>query len=70
MTLNASTPACSTFQLRLTDTAGHPFVLLASTNLTDWIPLLTNSNPEATFDYTDSNTDKYPCRFFRVVPLE
>jgi hypothetical protein len=68
--LNATAPACGTFQLRLTDTAGRPFVLLTSTNLTDWIPLLTNAVPDSAFEYTDYNRDNHPCRFFRVVPLE
>jgi hypothetical protein len=70
MILNAATPACGTFQLRLSSTAGRPFIIQASTNLSDWIPLLTNANPEAAFDFTDFNRENYPCRFFRVVPLK
>lgn len=69
MTLNASSAACAVFQLHLTGTAGHGFVLEASTNLIEWLPILTNSHPEADFDYTDKNTNNYPCRFFRVVPF-
>ncbi len=67
--LNASSPACGVFKLHLEGTAGRSFVLQASTNLADWMPLFTNSSPNASFDYTDSHADKYPCRFFRVVPL-
>jgi len=67
--LNASSPACGVFNLHLAETAGHSFVLQASTNMVEWLPILTNSNPNATFDYTDTNANNYYCRFFRVVPL-
>ena len=69
MVLNASAPACGVFQLHLTETAGRSFVLEASTNLTEWTPILTNSNPNPTYDFTDTNVNNYNCRFFRVVPL-
>lgn len=70
MVLNASSPACGVFQLHLAGTAGRSFILLASTNLVAWMPILTNSSPNATFDYTDTNANNYRCRFFRVVPLQ
>jgi hypothetical protein len=70
VTLNPTLPACGVFQLHLNNTVGCSFVLLASTNLVDWTPILTNSNPNAPFDYTDTNANDYPCRFFRVVPLQ
>src|SRR5206468_2649307 len=68
--MNASSPACGVFKLHLVDIGGRSFVLQASTNLTDWTPLFTNSSPNESFDYTDTNADKYPCRFFRVVPVQ
>lgn len=68
--LNASSPACGIFKLHLDGINGRSFVLQASTNLVDWTSLFTNSSPKGSFDYTDSNVNKYPCRFFRVVPLE
>jgi len=69
MILNSSAPSCGVFQLHLAGTAGRSFILEASTNLVAWQPILTNSNPDATFDYTDTNANNIPCRFFRVVPL-
>ncbi len=69
MVLNASSPACGVFQLHMAETANHSFVLEASTNLIEWMPILTNSTLSPTFDYTDTNVKDYPCRFFRVVPL-
>ena len=70
MVLNAAAPACGVFQLHLTDTAGHGFILEASTNLVEWTSILTNATPEPTFDYTDTNANNYHCRFFRVKPLQ
>jgi hypothetical protein len=33
------------------------------------MPLLTNRNSGATFDYADTNVTAYGCRFFRVIPI-
>ena len=70
MILNSSLPTYGTFKLNLIDTGGKSFVLLASTNLVDWVPILTNRNSGATFDYKDTRIMDYGCRFFRVVPAE
>jgi hypothetical protein len=69
MTLNPSQPSCGTFRLRLTSTAGRSFVLLTSTNLADWTPVLTNVSSNETFDFADTNATTNQCRFFRVSPL-
>jgi hypothetical protein len=68
--LNLTSPACGTFQLHLANPDRHSFVLLDSTNLVDWNPILTNLNPNEMFDYTDTNANKYHSRFFRVIPLQ
>lgn len=70
LTLNSKHPACGVFELHVADTAGQPFVLLTSTNLTDWTPILTNQAPGATFDYTDTNIVTNACRFFQLRPLK
>jgi hypothetical protein len=67
--LNPTQPACGNFTVHLTGTAGKSFVLMASTDLLQWTPILTNFNSSAEFDYTDTNAANYPCRFFRVEPL-
>lgn len=67
--LNPGQPACGRFSLHLTGTSGKSFVIMASTNLTNWTPILTNLDSSASFDFTDTNTATYSCRFFRVVPL-
>jgi len=53
------------FQFRLTGTSGQSYILQGSTNLSTWIPLLTNT---ATFyDFTDSTAANYPSRCYRAV---
>jgi hypothetical protein len=69
VTLNISQPAYGQVEIHLTGTLGRDFVLLASTNLINWTPILTNQNSAATFNFTDTNTAAYGCRFFRIVPL-
>jgi hypothetical protein len=66
--LNASTPACGVFRLRLTESEDKSFVILASTNLIEWIPILTNTHAGPSFDYTLGTTDN-ACRFFKIAPL-
>lgn len=70
ITLNQSSPVCGVFQLHVNNASKRNFVLLASTNLADWYPIVTNSNPDTSFDYTDTNVNNYKCRFFRVVPSQ
>jgi len=67
--LNASQPTYGPFKIHLSGTGGQSFVLQDSTNLVDWVPILTNLNSAATFDYYDTNVLVYGSRFFRVVPI-
>lgn len=66
--LNASAPACGAFRLHLTKTEGKSFVILESTNLIEWTPILTNINAAPNFDFTQGTTN-HACRFFKLVPL-
>ena len=67
--LNAQRPACGVFNLHLTGRPGTEFVLEASTNLLNWVPVLTNSLGLGTFDYADPDAAGYQCRFFRVMEV-
>jgi hypothetical protein len=53
------------------DTAGFfptaPYVIQSSTNLTDWVPVLTNNG--SALHFIDSDTPKNPLKFYRAVPL-
>jgi hypothetical protein len=49
------------------DAAGVPgfqYVIQASTNLSDWLPIATNLSP---FTITDTNSAGFPSRFYRAV---
>jgi hypothetical protein len=68
MILNATAPACGVFRLHISQADAKRFVILASTNLVEWTPILTNINPAPSFDYTLGTTN-HACCFFKVVPL-
>ena len=58
------------FQVQANVSTGGNYVLQASTNLTTWVSLQTNSVPpnvQAQFD--DTNAANLPHRFYRVIPL-
>ena len=54
------------FGFTLTGTANAQYVVLASTNLVNWMPILTNSAP---FIFTDPTAKQYNQRFYKAVPL-
>ncbi len=43
-----------------------PYVIQASTNLLDWLPISTNSLP-GLLDFTDFDSINYPARFYRMT---
>jgi hypothetical protein len=53
------------FRFRLAGTSGERYVIHASTNLSAWTPLLTNS--ATLYDFTDTAAPNYPWRFYRAV---
>ncbi len=53
------------FQARLFGISGMTNIIQASTNLTSWTPILTNS--AGIYDFTDPSTPGYPRRFYRAV---
>jgi uncharacterized repeat protein (TIGR01451 family) len=57
-----------TFQLTVNGQSGQEYIVQASTNLVNWLPVYTNPPPFVSpFTFTDSNTTTYPDRFYRVV---
>ena len=57
------------FQLTVTNgQSGQEYIVQASTNLINWVPVYTNPPPFVSpFTFTDSNVLNYPDRFYRVV---
>jgi hypothetical protein len=64
-----SSPALSSngqFGFSVTGYSGLRYAVLASTNLVDWLPLLTNASP---FAFSDPDTLLFPKRFYRALYL-
>jgi uncharacterized repeat protein (TIGR01451 family) len=56
------------FQFTVTGQSGQEYIIQASTNLVDWVPVYTNSAPYVSpFNFTDPNASSYTSRFYRVV---
>jgi hypothetical protein len=55
-------------EFRLTGTASHGFVLQASTNLANWLPLFTNPTPGIPLNFLDVTSTNFPMRFYRAMP--
>ena len=51
------------FQFNVTGGSGYSYTVLASTNLSNWIALQTNTSP---FMFIDSNATLFPQRFYRT----
>jgi trimeric autotransporter adhesin len=54
------------FQVRLMGIGGLTNIIQASTNLSSWTPILTNST--GVYDFTDTSASNYPSRFYRALP--
>jgi subtilisin family serine protease len=56
-------------QLQLTGVPGHSYVLLASTNLSGWLPIATNTaGPDGLWFFTDIQSTNLSQRFYRGIP--
>jgi hypothetical protein len=54
-------------QLLLHGTTGQRQIVQASTNLTDWVAIATNTSRTNLFQFTESNALQFPQRFYRAV---
>jgi len=58
-----------TFQFTIDGQPGQEYIVEASTNLFNWVPVYTNPPPFVSpFTFIDSGASNYPDRFYRVVP--
>ena len=60
----ASLTADNNIQFMVTGVPGFYYVVEASTNLIDWVPLFTNTSP---FIFTDTNTSSFQQQFYRSI---
>ena len=56
-----------TFNFQLIGAAGSNYVFQASTNLTTWISLQTNSSSTGFLNFTDSSAPAFTNRFYRII---
>jgi hypothetical protein len=56
------------FQMRLIGVANTNYVVQASTNLTTWAPIATNSSSTGLWVFTDAQSTNFAKRFYRAVP--
>jgi autotransporter-associated beta strand protein len=66
-TVSAPAYAVGQFTLSVDGQTGPDYEVLGSTNLTDWVSLVTNTSPTMPFLFTDPNASTYPTRFYRIV---
>jgi hypothetical protein len=67
-TMNTASFSGSTgFQFQVAGVPGFNYAVQASTNLVDWISLITNTSP---FSFTDTNTPGFQQRFYRSIYLQ
>jgi hypothetical protein len=62
------TPSGEPFQLRVSGGLNRICTVEASTNLTDWSPIFTNTTSmDGTFEFTDDSSTNLPRHFFRAT---
>lgn len=55
------------FKLQLSGPAGSNYVIQASTDLKNWIPISTNAAPTGTVSFTDTAATNLAFRYYRAV---
>ena len=53
-------------RLSIQGQTGPDYILMASTNLTNWIPMFTNTPTTFPFVWTDTNASQHPKRFYQI----
>ena len=53
-------------RLSIQGQTGPDYILMASTNLTNWMPIFTNTPSTFPFVWTDTNASQHPKRFFQI----
>ncbi len=64
--IKAAARSNGVFQLTISGIAGQDYILEASTNLASWSALVTNTAPTGFFNLTDSTSQTFPRRFYRI----
>ena len=62
--LSPATHASGQYALTVAGVPGYKYVVQASTNLVNWVPMQTNTAP---FTFVDTNAGKFRQRYYRTV---
>ena len=65
--LTAALMTNSQFRLLISGDAGPDYSVLGSTNLVDWLTLLSTNSPALPFQFIDPSATNYRQRFYRVL---
>ncbi len=63
--LSATVYSSSGFRFNLSGTPGSPYVVETSTNLINWVAVMTNNAP---FGFVDSGASQFSHRFYKAIP--
>jgi Fibronectin type III domain/Immunoglobulin domain len=66
-TLAGAAGSAKQFNLTVSGVPGYKYVVQASTNMVNWVPLQTNKAP---FSFKDSDAGKYKQRFYRSIYVQ
>ena len=64
---SSARPGTNGFQLHLTGITGVNYVVYASSNLVNWVPVYTNASLSGSADYTDTEAAHLSSRYYKVL---
>jgi hypothetical protein len=65
--IQPDTQIAGAFRLQITGTAGSGYIILTSTNLVHWTPLVSLETPQGVAEYADTLATNYPACFYRAM---
>jgi uncharacterized repeat protein (TIGR03806 family) len=69
LVLSAPNYSGGAFHLHFVAPTGFTYVLQASTNLAQWVPVATNVPASPSFNWLDPGASNFPARYYRVLQL-
>jgi plastocyanin len=67
VSFTASQMTTNGFRMWLAGTVASDYIILASTDFTNWTPISTNPAPGGTVDFTDTSARNHSVRFYRAM---
>jgi hypothetical protein len=65
--VNACAMNNGSFSLQMVGPAGTDYIIEASSDLINWVPMATNNSPDGILNFTDTNAGSQTCQFYRAV---